>query len=60
MAAKNNVTKLCAREGSEVEEDDSKEGKREEKNGSGGKEVGAGGGFASAWYLRRHFLADCQ
>jgi len=31
---------------------------KEEQNE--GKEVGAGGGFASAWYLRRHFLVDCQ
>jgi len=55
-AAKNNVAKLYAREGRERSEgDNSKEDEREEER-EGRKEVGASGGFASTWYLRRHFL----
>jgi len=33
-----------------------KRAEKERKRERGGKD----GGFTSAWYLRRHFLADCQ
>lgn len=58
--AENNIARIIRGRKKTTDEVEDNEEKKRERRREEKKGLEAGGCFASAWYLRRHFLADCQ